>query len=652
MPRPARVPAADTVADGFANPYVFVPLPASPSPRAKFTSHAAFTGLSGVIDVGITTLSPLLIGGPRSQTGDQAAQIAPFELGGRYMIPATSIKGLLRSMVDVMTGSCLRTTDLTRQFSRRAFVESEALSRAFRVKEVVIPSPDTEESSSAKVVLEECDFYKLEIRTEDGSWVEANNLEGKKSGEVARVRLHGRNATIDRHGDREGFLKLSDVRGKDGAPGTLRRHQHVFMRKPNRRITIEGEAALALIHDHDAAWEQAIADEAKAHGNSGIVSCGEHHESISVAERKKWGTRRVRHRLSEGDLVWAAGAGESIERIDQSRIGRRRGRPVRIAVPESFIGRSAPQGEEDAVHDVDNGEPAENFAPQPSGGCRDANHLCWSCRLLGMVAPTAQENDLVASVSGHIRIGWAAGGTDSATRLLKLELPALSSPKPANGWYLAPSTYGRRADWVGDDLLEIAGSKLYLHRGDVPSRHEDQHDNQAADVEALPTGTRFTFAVRFDNLTEAQVGSLLAALDPRLLAGPLQEKRFEAAALKVGMGKPVGLGSVQVSKLSVDLIDRAGRYSSLTDDAVTRALPEDLEGYVTAFVAEMSGAGVTGHWKALAAALDLELGRSVAAHYPKGPRGKEHESFEWFGRHRTAALPQPEQLAEGQRLQR
>ncbi len=371
----------------------------------------------------------------------------------------------------------------------------------------------------------------------------------------------------------------------------------------------------ALAKAYNDAWADAI----KAEGGLEEVWCAEQLEGCTEEDRKKWGKRAARHVLRAGDVVWAdSDQPESITRIDASQIGRRAGHPAEAAVPAEFR------------------------------ACTDPNDLCWSCRMFGMVAGERQADDRSASFAGHVRFGWAELNT-VAPKLVHLQLPALSSPKPANGWYLLPREEdGKNQRWdAKDDLLEIAGSKLYLHKKSVTQR-QGEHPDQCADVNALPSGVKFTALLRFENLSDAELGSLVAALDPRQLAR--DDDRFKGAALKVGMGKPVGLGSIRCS-LEVDEVDRKKRYQGLSDDHVTRLQKAEIDRLVDAFLTGLRDGDtvVDGHWPALAAALDFDLASGVQVTYPPGPRKTPHEHFNWFGDHRQDALAQPEQLAAGRR---
>jgi len=102
---------------------------------------------------------------------------------------------------------------------------------------------------------------------------------------------------------------------------------------------------------------------------------------------------------------------------------------------------------------------------------------------------------------------------------------------------------------------KVRGYKLYWHRPgatwQVSKTEAAKHASQYTQMSPLAANNTFSFRVRFENLTEVEVGVLAAAL--QLPAG---------YAHKLGMGKPLGLGSVQITARLV-LIDRQARYRRL-----------------------------------------------------------------------------------------
>jgi len=110
----------------------------------------------------------------------------------------------------------------------------------------------------------------------------------------------------------------------------------------------------------------------------------------------------------------------------------------------------------------------------------------------------------------------------------------------------------------------IRGHKLYWHRGPVGMGQIQEtepfdwtNDTQHTAMKPVGAGVTFTSQVRFENLSDVELGALLWALT---LPGE-PGKRYRH---KLGMGKPLGMGSVSIVT-ELYLSDRPDRYSRLFD---------------------------------------------------------------------------------------
>lgn len=106
---------------------------------------------------------------------------------------------------------------------------------------------------------------------------------------------------------------------------------------------------------------------------------------------------------------------------------------------------------------------------------------------------------------------------------------------------------------------QIRGFKMYWHKGEKPDIEanavERQHPKQLTQIKPVQTGVRFRFKVHFENLRPEELGLLWWAL---ALPGEANKQYRH----KLGMGKPLGMGSVAVTPRLVT-IDRQARYASL-----------------------------------------------------------------------------------------
>lgn len=150
----------------------------------------------------------------------------------------------------------------------------------------------------------------------------------------------------------------------------------------------------------------------------------------------------------------------------------------------------------------------------------------------------------------------------------------LSTPKPtAVRHYLVQIKTGL-ADWNGN--TNIRGHKLYWHRR-TSDDHTKKHyswsetgqviyDTQHTVIKPIKSGAKFHGRIRFENLSDVELGALLFALD--LPPG---------CDHKIGMGKPLGLGSIRITPtvvISNRAGEQAGRYGKLFDDHKRWNLPE------------------------------------------------------------------------------
>lgn len=120
-------------------------------------------------------------------------------------------------------------------------------------------------------------------------------------------------------------------------------------------------------------------------------------------------------------------------------------------------------------------------------------------------------------------------------------------------------------DWDSD--AKIRGYKLYWHRltgfskqsiNDEKYKYwnegEKCKDSQHTVIKALKEGKKFRGRIRFQNLSEIELGALLFVLD-------LPKGCYH----KLGMGKPLGLGTVEI-KSTLKLVNRKERYKKLFEN--------------------------------------------------------------------------------------
>ncbi len=199
---------------------------------------------------------------------------------------------------------------------------------------------------------------------------------------------------------------------------------------------------------------------------------------------------------------------------------------------------------------------------------RDPRQLDLAQVLFGYV-DRIDESGKKTAHAGRVSItnaGFTGNIAEPLERLIKPQV--LSGPKTTTfQHYLvqpmpdSPTTLHNYSD-VGKTVLR--GHKQYWHKAGVgidqiEEKNTDKlrHRSQYTEIQPVKAGARFTFRIYFDNLREYELGAL---------AWVLQIGASDAHRLKLGMGKPLGMGSIRLqSKLT--LIDRTERYGSLLNEA-------------------------------------------------------------------------------------
>lgn len=108
-----------------------------------------------------------------------------------------------------------------------------------------------------------------------------------------------------------------------------------------------------------------------------------------------------------------------------------------------------------------------------------------------------------------------------------------------------------------DDFRKVMDSVFFPKSGKLKAQFQP--------IELLPRGSEFTGRIRFENLSEVELGALLFVL-----------QLDDGLAQKIGMGKPIGLGSVRIEPTAY-IIDRQKRYQCFIYDSKFETADRNLE---------------------------------------------------------------------------
>ncbi|MGH8658210.1 MAG: RAMP superfamily CRISPR-associated protein [Gammaproteobacteria bacterium] len=190
--------------------------------------------------------------------------------------------------------------------------------------------------------------------------------------------------------------------------------------------------------------------------------------------------------------------------------------------------------------------------------CNDLKRLCPACHLFGML-------NRGTVFAGNVTVGDATA--QPGYKMQRFTLAVLSAPKPRHVAF-----YSKEID---RNKPPVRGRKFYYHHRQGPQLRAER-DGQNKTVEAVLPGAVFTFEVEYINLTDEDLNLLLFAL-----------VLWEDTCHKIGMGKPIGLGSAKIRITEIRQLNCRARYrqlnsgweSALTGAALERFVDERVASY-------------------------------------------------------------------------
>lgn len=642
-------PASAASAYRFLNPYNFVRQLPNPGEghllgRCPPPPHDRYVGLTGQISCTLQNVTPLFIA-----DSEEVREVEPYEdhLSLRFFrvndqpaIPATSLRGTVRSLFEAATNSCFAVFDRDMQLEHRldpSFgnnLEAGIVKSLPRAKKGEQPAQDGEITlcKVAKVGA----YYQghekgvnvlFRDKRDDGEpWQCGDRAVARvttsKSGK--RVRELAQNIgdlrpPLDNESYEEGFLKITG-RGID-----TKRNEFFFFDPDHDGSKGTVKMAFQQMEDYN------------------VVLAGQF-ERLEKDFHRRYQSRQ----LEEGNLVW----------VEKSKRYRTRA--------ERVLGVKVPR--------VRYGEPLGKLLLDSGHRCEAFDKLCPACRVFGWVHEDApEEMSIRVAYAGRVR--FSMGEIQGKYQTLKdIPLAILSAPKPtttrfylidrdgkARGWHRERGRFinrpndprftkifgsgsiksqekGRSDHEAGPKRPNILrGRKFYRHHGGAlrqinyskPGDQAQQHSNQNRTLrDPLQPGASFTFTVKFANLAPLELGALLWSLE------------MEEWHHRLGMGKPLGFGSVKIAiqEEGTCCVDHTARYSSIEQEG-QQALNANtrrwlIEEFKNAMLTQYAESGQNFYELPNIADIQALLANAapLPVHYPRPmvEAQAEGKNYEWF----------------------
>ena len=152
----------------------------------------------------------------------------------------------------------------------------------------------------------------------------------------------------------------------------------------------------------------------------------------------------------------------------------------------------------------------------------------------------------------------------------------LGEPKPTSYLDYLVQEENQNPNTYNSEGFELRGAKKYwLHRDVVGSKSND-NDNVKSLINALPKDTKFEGRIRFQNLTEAELGLLIWSL-----------RLKEESEVNIGKAKAYGFGRSKIGNVVVKCYDLNKAYNIEKFDLNPFDENCDKDNYILAYKAEV-----------------------------------------------------------------
>lgn len=596
----------------FVNPYNFVPVRFDQRAESDETDEM----MTGYFDCKIVAKTPLAIIDSESvwntketirDNGKTKVVDHPhykfFRVDDNPAIPASSIRGMVRSVYETITDSCfstMPTTALNQEITNRS-------------KKALRPGI-LEKTTNGTWELFAANRYLLKVK--DGESVRGKNKEvwdtglcpvyGKRGGGNEEFYIHDDDGEKRSSGDIVLFDALTDHSGKE-------------IKYECKRGGKYNPVATRI---HSKGKKQGILVLGEIVDNS-----NKHHESI-FAKGSKLGVTsdEIARALKKLDATYEAYNNKSINgNLNIDHFGYQSYKEMRKngLIPVWYMDAPVLRFSLAAMGRVTNQKTMKDLVGKKYP-CRTRDSRCPACQIFGMIS----ENE-GKSAGSQIRFSDAKA-INCKIRSEEVTLAELSSPKVTYMPFYSTANYerkGRNAPSY-DDGIGIKGRKYYWHSENFGSLNKGiEKNDRTASVEICEDKSTFSFRVYFDGIGRGQLEKLIYTIN-------LGENKEDGVFChKIGHGKPIGLGSVKITVGTIfqRQFSANGYYITLCEvskEGTPNGINEDIDPV-----------------KSLKTIMDFSRAQKVHYPYikPKDPSGERYgsndlASHQWFKENESAGL--------------
>ncbi|MCK9396913.1 MAG: TIGR03986 family CRISPR-associated RAMP protein, partial [Methylobacter sp.] len=590
-----KIPLSDihqAANSGFHNPYQFIPskepdtnhwLPVLGLNADSHHSHAFYRDQTddgeklyhGRLICCLNTETPIFIGADKKKN-TEPAEISNYRLNGELAIPATSLRGMVSSLAEAASNSAMRVLDNGLLSYRKK--ADDALRK---IGMVIYTS-----NKCFVIPIKSNDVIKLKQAYTPGNmrdFIEKSNSWSPEHNTVYYLDNNDMPQEGYAVGMKPGILRIL---GKESREQELKNKLHeLFILVPLKYVDTENnkfdyqayksamiQRAIEIPDPVLKRYSELADQRTMSQKSNKELKKDDTCQSVSWLPFHLKGTKRQyddKHKIcklqiNEYDLIYYADTINEVSEISFSSIWRGR--------------VEANAGQANKVFSF--------IPPELLPFNENRKKISPSELLFGFVQANkdgSKADDKAQAFAGKVRIsaGTILEYPKNEANLLEQEvtLKALSTPKPPSPALYFRTNNDSDSTYIDKQELEPSthtakGRKYYLHalrtddnkvqmlnnQGQIahagkiefPWKTHDENDNPRlkAKIRPITAETEFEFSLDFNNLTEWELGLLCYALRPT-----------DSFRHRIGMGKPLGLGSVKIDIMALQTIDRQQRYA-------------------------------------------------------------------------------------------